>query len=82
MMEISDGHHDDSTASTANRHDAIPPKTSKVSKTKKSLAKMQRTKLFPLKFEYIVSSSNVQIAQTHGQVIKALLARFGEDITV
>jgi hypothetical protein len=35
-----------------------------------------------LKFEYNVSSSNVQIAQIHGQVIKALLARFGEDITV
>jgi hypothetical protein len=82
MMQISDGHHDNSTASTSNRHDSILPKTSKVFKTKKNLAKTQRTKLFPLKFEYSVSSLNVQIAQMHGQIIKALLARFGEDITI
>jgi hypothetical protein len=29
-----------------------------------------------------VSSSNVQIAQLHGQVIKALLSRFGDEIVV
>jgi hypothetical protein len=44
--------------------------------------KTQRTKLFPLKFEYNVSSSNVQIAQLHGQVIKAIVARFGDAVTV
>jgi hypothetical protein len=35
-----------------------------------------------LKFEYNVFSSNVQIAQIHGQVIKALIGRFGEDTAV
>jgi hypothetical protein len=82
MMQISDGHHDDSTASTANRNDSIPAKNPHASKTKKNLAKTQRNKLFPLKFEYNVSSLNVQITQLHGQVIKALFARFGDEITV
>jgi hypothetical protein len=82
MMQISATHHDDSTDSTANRHDSTHVKPSNSSKTKKNLAKTQRTKLFPLKFEYTVSSSNVQIGQLHGQVIKALLAQFGDEITV
>jgi hypothetical protein len=82
MMLISDGHHDDISASTANRNNSTPAKTPHTSKTKKNLAKTQRTKLFPLKFEYNVSSSNVQITQLHGQVLKALFTRFGDDITV
>jgi hypothetical protein len=82
MMQISEGHHDDSTASTANRHDSPSAKTPHASTTKKNLAKTHRTKLFPLKFEYNVSSSNIQIAQLHGQVIKALLSRFGNEIVV
>jgi hypothetical protein len=82
MMQISDVDHDASTASTANRHDSTPAKSPPTSKTKKNLAKTQRTKLFPLKFEYNVSSSNVQIAQLHGQIIKALVARFGDELTV
>jgi hypothetical protein len=82
MMQISDGHHDDSTALTANRNDNKTTKTPHVSKTQKNLTKTQQTKLFPLKFEYNVSSSNVQITHLHGQVIKALFARFGDDITV
>jgi hypothetical protein len=82
MMLISDGHHDDSTAATANHNDSTPVKASHASKTKKNLAKTQRTKLPPLKFEYNVSSSNVQIAQLHGQVIKALLAQFSDAITI
>jgi hypothetical protein len=81
-MNVSDVDHDDSTASTANRQASIPAKSPPSSKTKKNLAKTNRTKLFPLKFEYNVSSSNVQIAQLHGQVIKALVARFADEITV
>jgi hypothetical protein len=82
MMQTTDVDHDASTASTANRHDSSTAKSPPSSKTKKNLAKTHRTKLFPLKFEYNVSSSNVQIAQIHGQVIKALLARFGNEIVV
>jgi hypothetical protein len=36
----------------------------------------------PLKFEYNVTSSNVQIAQFHGRVIKAMIEAYGDDITV
>jgi hypothetical protein len=82
MTQISDGIHDDSTASTDNRQDHPPAKPSSGSKTKKNLAKTQRTKLFPLKFEYNVSNSNVQIAQLYGQVINALFSRFGAKIAV
>jgi hypothetical protein len=82
MMNISDVDHDASTASTANRQDSPSAKTPHASTTKKNLAKTHRTKLFPLKFEYNVSSPNVQIAQLHGQVIKALLARFVDEIVV
>jgi hypothetical protein len=82
MMQISDVDHDASTASTANPHDSPPAKYPITSKTGKNLAKTQRTKLLSLKFEYNVSSSNVQIAQFHGQGIKALIARFGAEVTV
>jgi hypothetical protein len=81
-MQISDVDHDASTASTANRHDSTPVKSPNTSNTKKNLAKTHRTKLFPLKFEYNVSSSNVQIAQLYGQVIQALVARFGDELKV
>jgi hypothetical protein len=82
MTQLPDGHHEDSTASTANRQEHTPAKSSSGFKTKKNLEETQRTKLFLLKFEYNVSSSNVQTAQLHGQVIKVLLTKFGTDITV
>jgi hypothetical protein len=82
MMKLPGGLHDDSTASTANRTAQTNGKLTMASITKKTLSKTQRTKLFSLKFEYNVSSSNVQIAQLHGRVIKAMIASYGEEITV
>jgi hypothetical protein len=79
MTSSNDGSHDASTTSTTNRtlgkKPSSPPHRTLRGKT-------NRTKLFPLKFEYNVSQSNVQIAQLHGQVIKALIAANGKDVTI
>jgi hypothetical protein len=82
MMKLPGGPHDDSTASTANRTAQTNSKSTMASITKKTLSKTQRTKLFSLKFEYNVSSPNVQIAQLHGRVIKAMISAHGDAITV
>jgi hypothetical protein len=44
------------------------------------LAKAQKTKLYPLKFEYNVKTANVNIAQLHGRVLKAIAASHGSDV--
>jgi hypothetical protein len=83
MMTSPDGNQDNSTVSTHNCsvHTRSPSPFASV--TNKKLAKAQRAKLFPLKFEYNVSAPNVQIAQLHGQqVVKALIQTHGDDITV
>jgi hypothetical protein len=81
MTQNPGGHHDDSTASTANCTAHTHTKSRYASIIKKNLAKTQRMKLFPLKFEYNVLGSNVKIAQLHGQVIKALITAYGDDTT-
>jgi hypothetical protein len=49
---------------------------------KKKLAKAQRTKLCPLKFEYNVKTANVNIAQLHGRVLKAIAVSYGSGVKI
>jgi hypothetical protein len=74
MTTSPDGNQDDSTVFTHNRSVHTRPSSPSASVTQKKLAKAQRTKLSPLKFEYNVSAPNIQIAQLHSQVVKALMA--------
>jgi hypothetical protein len=82
MTTSNNGSPDDSTTSTTNRTINNKPSSPSNSATKKKLAKTHQTKLFPLKFEYNASQSNVHIAQLHGQVLKALIAANGNNITI
>jgi hypothetical protein len=50
--------------------------------TKKKLEKSQKTKLYPLKFEYNLKTANVNIPQLHGKVLKALVDAHGDNITM
>jgi hypothetical protein len=82
MTQSTRGHHDDSTNSTTNRTRETNLLSPSPTLTKKNLAKAKRTQLFLLKFEYNVSQPNVNIAQLHGTVIKALISANGDDVTI
>jgi hypothetical protein len=82
MAKTSDGSSDDSTASTTNYSMQIRSNPPSSMKTKKKLEKAQKTKLYPLKFEYNLKTANVNIAQLHGKVLKALVDAHGDKITL
>jgi hypothetical protein len=77
MAKSSDGSSDDSTASTTNCSVKFRSNSPASKTTKKNLAKAQKTKLYPLKFEYNLKTANVNIAQLHGKVLKALVDAHG-----
>jgi hypothetical protein len=80
MVTTADGPPDDSTASTCNRSTKNRSPSTSTTTTQKKLAKAQRTKLYPLKFEYNITTANVNIAQLHGRVLKAIAAFHGSDV--
>jgi hypothetical protein len=82
MADPTDDHPDDTTASITNRSASKRQASPSGSITKKKLAKTQQTRLYPIKFEYNVKTANVNIAQLHGRVLKALLAAHGDSITL
>jgi hypothetical protein len=82
MAKHADGDSDDSTADTCNRSLQDKSKSPSSTTLKEKLAKAQKTKLFPIKFEYNVSTANVNIAQLHGKVLKAILSTHGDNVTV
>jgi hypothetical protein len=82
MAKSSDGSSDESTASTTNRSVKFRSDSPSSKTTKKTLAKAQKTKLYPLKFEYNLKTTNVNIAQLHGKVLKALVDAHGDKITL
>jgi hypothetical protein len=81
MAQPADGPPDNSTAWTCNRSAKNRPPSTSDKLTNKKLATTQRTKLYPLKFEYNVKTANVNIAQLHGRDLKAIAASHGSDVT-
>jgi hypothetical protein len=82
MAKHADGKSDDSTENTCNRSLRDRSKLPSSTSMKEKLAKAKKTKLFPIKFEYNVSTANVQIAQLHGKVLKAISSAHGDNVTV
>jgi hypothetical protein len=82
MVKHADGKSDDSTKDTCNHSLRDRSKSLSSTSMKEKLAKAKKTKLVPIKFEYNVSTANVNIAQLHGKVLKAISSAHGDNVTV
>jgi hypothetical protein len=82
MVKHADGNYDNSTADTCKHSLQDRSKSPSSTTMQEKLAKSMKTKLFPIKFEYNVSTANVNIAQLHGKVLKAISSIHGDNVTV
>jgi hypothetical protein len=82
MVKHADGKSDNSTEDTCNRSLRNKSKSPSSTSLKAKLAKAKKTKLFRIKFEYNVSTANVNIAQLHGKVLNAISSAHDDNVTV
>jgi hypothetical protein len=82
MAKHADVKSDDSTEDTCNRSLRDRSKSPSSTNMKEKLAKAKKTKLFLIKFKYNVSTANVNIAQLHGQVLKAISSAHVDKVPV